>query len=72
MAFVGANGAMGFLNAQFAYDPRTEDMLRRSMVIQLRQVDHDHLISTRMEGLGSDTASSLSELGISSMKRLGC
>ena len=60
MAFVGAyNGAMGFLNAQFAYDPADGGYAPPlNGDSAARQVDRDlkRLISTRMEGLGSDTA----------------
>jgi len=75
MGFVGAyNGAMGFLNAQFSYDPADGGYAPPlNGDSAARQVDRDlkRLISTRMEGLGSNTASTLSELGISSNEKTG-
>jgi flagellar capping protein FliD len=73
--FIGAyNGVVGFLSAQFSYDPAgntSAPPLNGDSAA--RQVDREvkKLIATRMEGLAGDTVSTLTELGITSNKESG-
>ena len=75
MAFVGAyNGVVSFLKAQFSYNP--EERWRCAPLSgdsAARQVERDvkRMISSRFEGLGGDTVSSLSELGLDSNEKTG-
>ncbi len=74
-AFVGAyNSAIGFLNQQFAFDPASgaaAPPLNGDAAVRQVQKELKNFISGRLPGLGSDTVSALSELGISSNEKTG-
>ncbi len=74
-AFVGAyNSAIGFLNQQFAYDPASgaaAPALNGDAAVRQVQKELKNFVSGRLPGLGSDTVSSLSELGITSNEKTG-
>ncbi len=73
--FIGAyNGVVGFLSAQFKFDPASNQAAPPlNGDSAARQVDRQikKLIATRMEGLGGETASTLTELGLTSDKDSG-
>lgn len=74
-AFVGAyNSAIGFLNAQFAFDPASgaaAPALNGDAAVRQVQKELKNFVTGRLPGLGSDTVSALSELGISSNEKTG-